>query len=105
LDLNIAYAISSESAVWLPHLRTELIKEFGANVDTFDVHFVNDPTSASPTPLQLQMDKLDDQYFRISLGLAAQFHNDVSAYLEYQQLVGFEAVTLSNVVAGIRFQF
>jgi len=105
LDLNIAYAISSDGAVWLPHLRTELIKEFGANIDTFDVRFINDPTSASPTPLPVQMDKLDDLYYRLSLGVAAQFHNNIAAYLDYQQLVGFDAVSLSNVVAGMRFQF
>jgi len=91
--------------VWLPHLRTELIKEFGANIDTFDVRFVNDPTSANPTPLPVQMDKLDDMYFRVSLGISAQFHHDVSAYLDYQQLLGFEAVNLSNIVAGVRVQF
>lgn len=103
-DLNVSYAVSGGGAVWLPHLRTEWIKEFGANVDTFDVRFVNDidPNSA---PLPVQMDKLDDQYFRISLGVSAQFHHDVSAYLDYQQLAGFDQVTFYNIAGGVRFQF
>lgn len=104
LDLNVSYAVSSDVAVWLPHLRVEAIKEFGANIDTFDVRFVND-LGVTPAPLSVQMDQLDDQYFRVSLGVSAQFRNDVSAYLDYQQLLSFDAVSLKSVVAGLRFQF
>ncbi|MES1196652.1 MAG: autotransporter outer membrane beta-barrel domain-containing protein [Steroidobacter sp.] len=104
LDLNVSYAINSDAGVWLPHLRTEWIKEFGANIDTFDVRFVN-ASDTTLAPLPIQQDKLDDQYFRITLGVSAQFRNDVSAYLDYQQLVGFDQVTFYNVAAGLRFQF
>jgi len=104
LDLNISYAATTATAVWLPHLRVEAIKEFRANIDTFDVRFVND-ASSMPAPLPVQMDKLDDQYLRVDIGLSAQFHNDVSAYLDYQQLLGFESVSLKSVVAGLRLQF
>jgi len=104
LDLNVSYAVNGNSAVWLPHFRTEMIKEFGANIDTFDVRFVN---ASNPTlaPLPVQLDKMDDLYFRVTLGVSAQFRNDIAAYLDYQQLVGFDKVTFYNVVAGMRLQF
>ncbi|HEX2583769.1 MAG TPA: autotransporter outer membrane beta-barrel domain-containing protein [Steroidobacteraceae bacterium] len=104
LDLNVSYAVNSESAVWLPHVRVEAIREFGANIDTFDVRFVND-LGITPAPLTVQTDQLDDQYFRVSAGVSAQFRNDVSAYLDYQQLLSFDAVSLRSVVAGLRLQF
>lgn len=107
LDFNVSYAINSESAVWLPHFRAELIKEFGANIDTFDVRLVNEDLGSGPVqaPLTVQMDKLDDMYYRASLGVSAQFHNDVSGYLEYQQLIGFDQVNYHNIALGVRFQF
>lgn len=40
-----------------------------------------------------------------TVGISAQFHNDVSAFLDYQQLLGFESVLLKSIVAGVRLQF
>lgn len=104
IDLNLAYAINSASGVWQPYVRTQWVREFADGIDAFDVRFVNDadPTAA---PLPVQLDKLDRQYWRMNAGLSAQFAHDVAAYLDYQQLVAFDAVSFHNITLGMRMQF
>jgi outer membrane autotransporter protein len=103
LQLNGAYAISARGAVVSPYGRVALIKEFKDDVDAFGARFVDDPDATAGVPVTVEA--LDDTYCRLALGLSAQFHNDLSAYFDYQVVSGFQSVSLWSATLGLRQQF
>jgi len=103
-DVNAAYALNSSIGVWQPYIRAQWVREFSDGIDMLDVRFVNDVDPAA-APFKLRFDELDRQYCRVNVGVSAQFKHDLATYVDYRQLVGFQAVTLRTVTFGARLQF
>jgi outer membrane autotransporter protein len=103
LQLNGSYAININRAVLLPYVRAAWVKEFKDEADSFDVRFVGDPDAAAGVPVGVEA--LDNSYYRLALGMSAQFHRELSAYFDYQVLSGFQSVSLWSASAGLRKQF
>ena len=103
LQLSSSYAINTRYVVVLPYVRAALVKELANDIDTFGVRFVDDPGVSTSVPVSVEA--LDDTYYRLALGLSTQFPHDLSAYLDYQMLSGFQSVSLWSASLGLRKQF
>jgi outer membrane autotransporter protein len=103
LQLSSAYAISVRRTVISPYVRAALIKEFKDEVDTFGVRFVDDPDAAAGVPVTIEA--LDDNYYRVTLGVSAQLPRELATFLEYQVVSGFQNVNLWSATLGLRKQF
>jgi uncharacterized protein YhjY with autotransporter beta-barrel domain len=90
--------------VILPHLRVDYVREFEKDADVFGVRFAADPNANSTPPILVQTENPDPSYWRLAGGLSAQFRFGISAYVEYQRLVGFESITFQDVSFGLRAQ-
>ncbi len=103
VQLNASWAINTSSAVLLPYLRGAAVKEFKDDTDVFGVRFVNDPDPTATVPVTI--DALDNQYYRLAAGLSAQWRNQLSAYVDYQMVSGFQNVSFRSASIGVRKQF
>lgn len=104
VGMRLTYAWKTRWGVVLPHMRADFVREFEDDVDVFGVRFAADPNAASAPPLLIQTENADQSYWRVTLGCSAQFQHGVSAYIEYQRLVGFEFLEFQDVSFGLRMQ-
>jgi outer membrane autotransporter protein len=103
VQLSSAYAISTRHGVLSPYMRAAFVKEFKDDVDTFGARFVDDPDAGAGVPVTVEA--LDNAYYRLGVGMSAQFQRDTSAYLDYQQVSGFQSVSFWSATLGLRRQF
>ena len=62
-------------------------------------------SAADPTPpIIIQTDQPDESYYRLAVGMSAQFPYDISGYFEYQRLESFEFVDFEDFTIGLRIQ-
>jgi outer membrane autotransporter protein len=104
LGLRATFAWNLPWGVLLPHLRVDFVREFEDEVDVFGIRFAADPNAASTPPILVETENLDTSYWRLALGLSAQFRYGISSYVEYQRLEGFDLVSFQDVSLGLRFQ-
>jgi outer membrane lipase/esterase len=97
-----SYAISTGFGVLVPQLRFEWEHEFLDNQRTITARFVTDPLR---TPLRLETDKPDRDYFNFGAGLSAVFQRGVSAFVYYETVLALRDVTAHQVAAGFRLAF
>jgi outer membrane autotransporter protein len=105
--LNLSYAWKLSSAVLVPYLRSEYVREFEKDVSLFTVHFVNDPFthSGNPTPLVIvAADNPDTSYLRFAAGISAQFKHGISGYVDYQRFQGLQYFSYQSFSLGLRVQ-
>ncbi len=105
--LRITYAWKTAWGVVIPHLRGTYVREFQDETEVFGVRFAADPfaSSSDPTPpIYVQSNEPDQSYFRLAAGVSAQFAYDISGYLEYQRLEGFQFVNFQDFTIGLRIQ-
>ncbi|MGH8189004.1 MAG: autotransporter outer membrane beta-barrel domain-containing protein, partial [Steroidobacteraceae bacterium] len=108
LGLRMTYAWNLSWGVFLPHLRTDFVREFEDEVEVFGVRFAADPfadAASNPTPpILVETDNPDRSYWRLAAGFSAQFKHGISGYIEYQRLESYQLIKFQDVSLGLRFQ-
>lgn len=104
LGLRATYAWNASWGVLLPHVRIDYVREFEDDVDVYGVRFAADPNANSAPPILVETDNPDRSYWRLAIGLSAQFAHGISGYVEYQRLESFEYISFQDVSVGLRMQ-
>jgi outer membrane autotransporter protein len=101
--LRISYAWKTPIGVIQPQIRGEFIREFLTGEESFGVRFANDPFDDTPRII-VQSEIPDRSYWRLAMGLAAQFKYGVSGFVEYQRLESLRYFNYADVAVGVRFE-
>jgi hypothetical protein len=104
LNLTAQYtqAISTNFAIIVPEASGSVIKEFVTDRQKVRAYFAADPLQ---TWFTYQIEKRDDFYGNVALGSTFVFTSGRSAFVRYEQLVGFDNFSLYTVTLGGRMEF
>jgi uncharacterized protein YhjY with autotransporter beta-barrel domain len=97
-----SYALSTGFGVLVPQVRLEWEHEFLDSQRRITARFVNDPLN---TPILLDTDNPDRDYFNLGAGMSAVFQRGVSAFAYYETILALKDVTAHQVTVGLRLAF
>lgn len=97
-----SYAISMNWGVLVPYAQLDWLHEFADGSSVVTGRFVQD---ASGSEFGIQTDEPDRNYFRLSLGGAATFADGLSAFFDFQTLLGSDLWKTSGISIGVRGEF
>jgi hypothetical protein len=66
------------------------------------VRLLHDP---SGTPIVVSGDPLDNQFFRISVGMSLVLKGGLSGFFQYERMVGRDGMAQDNLSLGVRIEF
>jgi uncharacterized protein with beta-barrel porin domain len=96
---RVSYAISTGLGVLLPQVRIEWEHEFKNNSRILTAQFINDPQLQ---PILYTTDNPDRNYANISVALSATFRGGISAFIDYETVLGLANVSRHDITLGIR---
>lgn len=99
---KIDYTHSTNWGVVIPHAELEWQHEFRSSPDAFRAFFVDDP---SGTPILVQGEPIDTDYFKLGLGMSLVFPKGRSGFLLYDRTIGRNGITEYNLSLGFRMEF
>lgn len=99
---KLTYTASRDWGILMPHVNVEWEHEFKDDPQNIVMRFLHDPTQ---TPIALQGDALDTDYFNVGIGLSALFPGGKSGFLYYEHLVGASGISQGNLAIGVRIEF
>jgi uncharacterized protein YhjY with autotransporter beta-barrel domain len=102
LGINYTRSISTAKAVLVPQGWLEWAHEFEDGDDEVNGFFANDPNRIA---FALATDQLDTDYFRLGLGLGAQFGKGRTAFASYEAAIGLNNYREQTVSLGVRLDF
>jgi len=102
LGLFASYAVGVGFGVLVPQVSGEWVHEFLNDQKVIYFRFREDTRQAK---LRFQNDTPDRDYFRVGAGLVMVFPKDISAFLSYRVLLGYDDRIAHTLDAGIRFAF
>ena len=94
--------VSVPWAVLLPQAWLEWSHEFEDGDDAVSGAFANDPNRIA---FALATDRFDSDFFRVGLGLGAQFGQGRTAFISYEAAMGHSDYMEQSVTAGVRLEF
>ncbi len=99
---QLSYALSRTWGVLLPYASFDWVHEFDDDARRITGKFVSDP---GLDQFALATDDPDRDYFTLGFGVAAQFAQGRSAFIQYRTTLGLEDVESDSLSAGIRLEF
>ena len=102
LGAKLDYTHSTSWGVLIPHAEAEWQHEFRTDPGAFTAFFIDDPTN---TPILIRSNPLDDDFFRLGLGLSFVFPQGRSAFVLYDRTLGRQGITEYNLSVGFRMEF
>ena len=96
---EVAYAMDQSWGMLLPFASFRWVHEFDE-----DSPIVNSG-SWSRSALKLTGEQNDQDYFNLGVGFSARFSDGAAGFINYEKLLGHEAVDDYSINAGIRFDF
>jgi uncharacterized protein with beta-barrel porin domain len=102
LGATASYAVSTPVGVFSPQLRVEWQHEFQNDSRDIKAVYTNDPNQI---PWRIPTDDPDRDYFTLGVGVAGTFKNGMSAFVDYQTILGLEETTAHLVNVGVRMEF
>jgi outer membrane autotransporter protein len=102
LGAQFTRAISVPKAVLLPQGWLEWSHEFEDGDDDVSGFFASDPNRIA---FALTTDRFDSDFFRLGLGLGAQFGQGRTAFVSYEAAIGLNDYEEHSVNAGVRLDF
>jgi outer membrane lipase/esterase len=102
LGAQASYALSYSWGVLLPAARAEWVHEFDDDRRTITASFAGDPTA---TPIAIQTDSPDRDFFRVGLSLSAVLPGGVSPFADYEHRLGHRFLDEQKFSVGVRFEF
>jgi len=103
LGVQGSYAISTSWGVISPTGRLEWAHQYNNGSSTVSVAYSNDPSLLSAFTLPGNRNSSD--YGDIGVGVALQFAGNMSAFLNYDALVGISHTSYNSFTAGLRLGF
>ncbi len=100
--LQATYAMTNNWGVLVPMVKLALYSELDSERDAVFARFAYDPDPNNNYWLQGNVN--DKTYYQIGVGTSAVFKGGLSAFLEYQQLLGYENLSSCQVQAGLRYE-
>jgi Autotransporter beta-domain len=85
--------------VLLPQVRIEWEHEFKNNSRLLAARFINDPGNQ---PILFATDGPDRNYANIGVALSATFRGGISAFIDYETVLGLANVSWHGITLGIR---
>lgn len=102
LGATASYAVSTPVGVFSPQLRAEWQHEFQNDSRDIKAVYTNDPNQI---PWRIPTDDPDRDYFTLGVGVAGTFQRGISAFVDYQTIVGLDETTAHLVNVGVRMEF
>jgi len=102
LGVNYTRSISLTKVVLVPQGWIEWTHEFDSGDDDVTGVFANDPNRI---PFALATDALDSNFFRVGVGLGAQFGEGRTAFVTYEAAIGMNNYTEQTANLGLRLDF
>jgi outer membrane lipase/esterase len=99
---RISYAFSVPFGVLVPQLRGEWRHENLNNPYSIKAQFAVDPFN---TPFVIPTDSPDRNYFALGTSISALLAKNVSAFFDFETILGLSTVTNYGFTAGIRVSF
>jgi outer membrane lipase/esterase len=97
---NVSYSISTGWGVIVPHARVEWKKEFDENRDIISGQFIQIANS----DFRIEADDFDDSWFHGAIGVSATFRHGLSAYIDYDNIIGYDDTKLATLSYGGRWE-
>jgi len=98
---RVSYALSTDWGVIVPHARAEWKKEFDESRDIISGQFVS---TAGQETFSIEADDFDDSWFHAGVGVSATFRHGLSAYIDYDSIIGYDDTELSTLSYGGRWE-
>ncbi|HTD29563.1 MAG TPA: autotransporter domain-containing protein, partial [Xanthomonadaceae bacterium] len=102
LGAKLDYTHSTSWGVMIPHAEAEWQHEFDGTANSFQAFFVDDP---SGTPVLITGAPIDQNFFRLGLGISFVFPQGRSAFILYDRTLGQTGITQYNLSLGFRMEF
>jgi outer membrane lipase/esterase len=99
---RLSYAFSTPFGVLVPQVRGEWRHENLNGQYSIQAQFTADPTN---TIFSVPTDAADRNYFAVGTSLSALLAKDVSAFFDFETILGLQNVTNYGFTAGIRVSF
>jgi uncharacterized protein with beta-barrel porin domain len=99
---KLSYAISTSWGILLPNAQLEWVREFEDDPERLVTRFTADPTR---TPILVESERIDNDYFNLGLGLSGVFANGRSAYVYYEHVAGQDRMSSDSLAIGVRIEF
>lgn len=99
---KLSRTISTSWGVLIPHVQGEYLHEFRDDPVDVVTYFANDPTH---TPIVINGERTDPDYFNIGLGVSGIFANGRSAFIYYEHRAGERRLTQDSIALGLRLEF
>jgi outer membrane autotransporter protein len=96
-----SYAFSFPWGVLIPTARAEWVHEFSNDSRTVTAHFIQDPTQ---TKFNILTDSPDRDFVTLGAGMSAQFEHGISAFVNYETVVGHKYIEAHSFSTGVRFE-
>jgi uncharacterized protein YhjY with autotransporter beta-barrel domain len=102
LGFFASYAVGVGFGVLVPQISAEWVHEFLNDQRVIYFRFREDPAG---THLRFETDKPDRNYFHLGAGLVLVLPRDITAFLSYRVLLGYDDRIAHTLDAGLRFAF
>lgn len=99
---KLTYAHSTSWGVLIPHVQLEWQHEYQADPAEVEARFLFDPTA---TPFTIHGDPIDEDFFRLGLGMSFIMAKGRSGFFYYEHLIGRERFSQDSLALGIRLEF
>lgn len=103
LGTQLTYAISTPWGVLTPNVRGEWRHEFEDDKRIIPVRFLGDTTSG--LTFSTVTENPDRNYFIVGTGVSATFAHGVSAFFNYDALLGYRDIESHSFMVGARMEF
>jgi outer membrane lipase/esterase len=100
-----SYAISTGIGVIVPHLRLTWEHEYENDARNIDARLYLNTNTGPTDTLVSRTDSPDRDYARLGAGVAAQFAQGISAFLDYDTVLALSDVENHRFTAGGRIEF
>ena len=108
---SVRHAMSTGAGVFVPYASAEYRMEFDNDARTLSARYSLSPRAPGEVfqneidDFQIPTDDADDNYFDVTVGVSAQYGNNMSAFLQYSTLLGISDVSANVVTIGLRGSF
>jgi len=99
---KLSYAVSTSWGILLPNAQIEWVREFEDDPELLVTRFAYDPTQ---TPILVESERIDNDYFNLGVGLSGVFANGRSAYVYYEHVAGQDRMSSDSLAIGVRIEF
>ena len=106
LGAQFSWAVSQDWGVLLPYIDAAWIHEFEDGDESIISRYANadlpPEQNVENVSFEVQTDKFDEDYFRLSLGTSFGFAGGLQAFINWDTLLDLEDFTYNAITAGIR---